>query len=215
MVAESEAPPARILTWPNLLSALRLLGVPLFLWLVLGPRSDAWAVGVLAASSITDYLDGWLARTFNQTSRVGQLLDPLADRLYIFAVGVGLTMRDVVPWWLVAALVLRDVAMAAITSALYRHGYGPLQVHILGKAGTLCVLYAFPVLYLGIAVPALEPYAHIIGWAFAIWGIALYWIAGVLYIEQARRLLRDKRRGRVPYLPGEAGTSTDASEAVV
>lgn len=214
MVAESDAPPARILTWPNLLSALRLLGVPLFLWLILGPHSDGWAVALLAASSISDYLDGWLARTFDQTSRIGQWLDPLADRLYIFAIGVGLTIRGVVPWWLVAILALREVVLLSMMPALYRHGYGILQVHILGKAGTLCVLYAFPVLYLGIAVPGVEPYAHIIGWAFAIWGIVLYWVAGVLYIEQARRLTRDKPRGRGPQLPGEAGTSTDTSEAV-
>lgn len=197
------APPARILTWPNLVSALRLLGVPLFLWLVLGPKDDGWAVVVLALSSITDYLDGWLARVLGQTSRVGQLLDPIADRLYIFAVGVGLMLRGVVPWWLVAVLVLRELVIACLLPALYRHGYGPLQVHILGKAGTLCVLYAFPLLYLGVAVPSVVAYTHVLGWAFAIWGTVLYWIAGVLYLEQARRLIRDKQRGQGPTLRDE------------
>ncbi|MQA01305.1 MAG: CDP-alcohol phosphatidyltransferase family protein [Streptosporangiales bacterium] len=201
-------PPLRVLTWPNLLSGLRLLGVPLFLWLVLGPESDGWAVVVLAVSSVTDYLDGWLARVLNQTSRLGQMLDPVADRLYIFAIGIGLMLRDVVPWWLVAVLALREVVVAVWMPALYRHGYGPLQVHILGKAGTLCVLYAFPVLYLGVAVPVVEIYANVIGWAFALWGIALYWVAGVLYVEQARRLIRDQRQGRGPGRP-----ELDRSEA--
>lgn len=201
MVGTDTPPPFRVLTWPNLISGLRLLGVPLFLWLVLGPHADGWAVVVLALSSITDYLDGWLARALKQTSRLGQVLDPVADRLYIFAVGVGLLLRGVVPWWLVLVLLLREVAVAVWLPVLYRHGYGPLQVHILGKAGTLCVLYAFPVLYLGVAVPPVELYAHVVGWAFAIWGIALYWIAGVLYMEQARRLIRDQRRGRGPGIP--------------
>lgn len=208
MVAVDGEPPLRVLTWPNLLSGLRLLGVPLFLWLVLGPQSDGWAVVVLTVSSITDYLDGWLARALRQTSRLGQVLDPVADRLYIFAVGIGLMLRGVVPWWLVAVLFLREVAVAIWIPALYRHGYGPLQVHILGKAGTLCVLYAFPVLYLGVAVPLVEVYANVVGWAFAIWGIALYWVSGVLYVEQARRLIRDQRRGRGPAL-----LDADRSEA--
>lgn len=208
MVVTDTPPSFRVLTWPNLISGLRLLGVPLFLWLVLGPHADGWAVVVVAVSSITDYLDGWLARALKQTSRLGQMLDPVADRLYIFAVGVGLLLRGVVPLWLVLVLVLREVAVAVWLPALYRHGYGPLQVHILGKAGTLCVLYAFPVLYLGLAVPQVELYAHVIGWAFAIWGIALYWIAGVLYIEQARRLIRDQRRGHGPGIP-EEGTRVE------
>lgn len=209
MVAVDGEPPLRVLTWPNLISGLRLLGVPLFLWLVLGLHSDGWAVVVLALSSLTDYLDGWLARTLGQTSKLGQMLDPIADRLYIFAVGLGLLLRGVVPWWLVAVLLLREVVVAAWVPALYRHGYGMLQVHILGKAGTLCILYAFPVLYLGVAAPVVEIYANVMGWAFAIWGIALYWVAGVLYFEQARRLIRDKRRG-----VGIAPAASDDTEAV-
>ena len=197
MVAVDGEPPLRVLTWPNLISGLRLLGVPLFLWLVLGLRSDGWAVLVLALSSITDYLDGWLARTLGQTSKLGQLLDPIADRLYIFAVGLGLLLRGVVPWWLVAVLLVRELIVTAWIAGLLKHGYGPLQVHILGKAGTLCILYAFPVLYLGVALPWVEVYANVVGWAFAIWGIALYWVSAALYVEQARRLIRDQRRGAV------------------
>ena len=76
-------------TIPNALSAARLLGVPLFLWLVLGPEADGWALVVLAVSGATDYLDGYLARKLDQTTVVGQILDPVADRLYILAVVVG------------------------------------------------------------------------------------------------------------------------------
>ena len=88
----------RVWTVPNALSMLRLLGLPLFLWLVLGPEADGWALGVLAASGITDYLDGYLARRLDQASRLGQILDPVADRLYILAVVIGLALRDIEAW---------------------------------------------------------------------------------------------------------------------
>ena len=84
----------RIVTWPNLISVVRLLGVPLFLWLVLGPEADGWALVVLMLAGVTDYLDGKLARKLNQATRLGRILDPVADRLYILAVVVGLAIRE-------------------------------------------------------------------------------------------------------------------------
>ena len=111
-VQETHVQTERILTVPNVLSGLRLLGVPLFLWLVLGPEADGWAVVLLMVSGFTDYFDGYLARRWNQISRVGQLLDPIADRLYVFATLFGLGIRDIVPWWLVVFLLLRDVVLA-------------------------------------------------------------------------------------------------------
>src|SRR6476619_7949548 len=103
-VADETTRESRVWTVPNARSVLRLLGVPLFLWLVLGPEADGWALGVLVVSGITDFLDGWLARRLNQTSVVGQILDPVADRLYILAVVVGLALRDIIPWWMAVLL---------------------------------------------------------------------------------------------------------------
>src|SRR6476469_3908037 len=110
-VADETTRESRVWTVPNALSVLRLLGVPLFLWLVLGPHADGWALGVLAASGVTDYLDGYLARRLHQTSRLGEVLDPVADRLYILAVVIGLALRSVVPWWFAIVLPLRDVLL--------------------------------------------------------------------------------------------------------
>lgn len=190
--------PDRILTLPNVLSMLRLLGVPVFLWLVLGPERDGLALAVLMFAGFTDYADGWLARKLNQTSRVGQLLDPAADRLYILATLIGLTVRDIVPLWLTVALILRDVMLVACIPTLRRLGYGPaLPVHYLGKAATFNLLYAFPFLLLGDGtgdMTTVQTLANVFGWAFAIWGSGLYWWAGVLYVIQVRGLVRADRR---------------------
>ena len=183
------SPSERLLTLPNALSLVRLLGVPVFFWLVL-THHDGPAVLLLGFSGITDYLDGKIARAWNQTSRIGELLDPAADRLYILATLIGLTVRDVVPLWLTLAIVGRDVVLAATLPFLSRRGYGPLPVHYLGKAATFSLLWGFPLLLLGEWTNTIGSIAHVLGWAFAIWGTALYWWAGVLYLAQVRVLLR-------------------------
>ena len=199
-------PMGRIWTIPNAISMARLLGVPVFLWLVLGPRTstaDWWAVGLLIASSASDWLDGKIARALNQQSRLGQLLDPAADRLYIVATVVALAVRGIIPWWLVAVLGAREVMLAAMLWLLRRRGWGALQVSFVGKAATACLLYAFPLLFLGAHATSYAETARVAGWAFAIWGTALYWCAGLLYIAQARALLAAEP-------PGDAGAGEDS-----
>jgi len=143
----------RIVTWPNALSAARLAGVPVFLWLVLGPRSatgDIIAAALLGLAGISDWLDGKLARMLNQTSRLGQLLDPAADRLYIGATIIALAVRGIIPWWLFVAIVAREACMVlALVVLRSRTDYGALQVSFVGKAATLCLMYGFPLLFLG------------------------------------------------------------------
>jgi cardiolipin synthase len=180
----------RVWTVPNLLSAARLLGVPLFLWLVLGPEADGWALVVLAVSGATDYADGYLARKLNQTTVLGQILDPVADRLYILAVVVGLALRDVIPWWLAISLPLRDALMWGLVPLLRTRGYSSLPVHFLGKAATFCLLYAFPLLLIGQFDNVAGDVAQPIGWAFTYWGTGLYWVAGILYAVQTRQVVR-------------------------
>ncbi|MHB1613425.1 MAG: CDP-alcohol phosphatidyltransferase family protein [Actinomycetes bacterium] len=179
----------RVRTVPNALSALRLLGVPVFGWLVVSGHTG-WAVVLLVGSGLTDYLDGMIARRWNQTSRLGALLDPAADRLYILTTLVGLAWLGAIPWWLVVILLGRDVLLAGTLPVLRGHGYGPLPVHFLGKAATTCLLYAFPLILLGIGGSPTQVAARVLGWAFAVWGTALYWWAGVLYLGQVRSLLR-------------------------
>jgi cardiolipin synthase len=179
---------------PNMLSLLRLAGVPVFLWLVLGPEADGWALVLLMVSGVTDFLDGWLARKLNQTSVLGQILDPVADRLYILAVVVGLALRDVIPWWMAISLPLRDLLMWGLVPFLRTRGYSALPVHFLGKAATFNLLYAFPLLLLGDGDGVVPTLARVFGWAFAFWGIGLYWWAGVLYAWQVRKLLSTTER---------------------
>jgi cardiolipin synthase (CMP-forming) len=179
----------RVWTLPNLLSASRLAGVPVFLWLVLGPEEDGWALVLLMVSGVTDFLDGWLARKLDQQSVVGQILDPVADRLYILAVVIGLALRDIIPWWVAVSLPLRDLLMWGLVPLLRTRGYSALPVHFLGKAATFNLLYAFPLLLLGDGDSVLATLAQVFGWAFALWGIGLYWWAGVLYAWQVRKLL--------------------------
>jgi cardiolipin synthase len=188
-VQNTEVQSDRVLTLPNVLSALRLLGVPLFLWLILVPQADGWAVALLMVAGFTDWLDGYLARKWNQITRVGQLLDPVADRLYILATLIGLLLRGIVPAWLVVLLISRDLILAVVLAVLKRRGVTGLPVHFLGKAATFCLLYAFPLLLLGDGAGWLADTAKVFGWAFAVWGTALYWWAAVLYVGQARRIM--------------------------
>jgi cardiolipin synthase len=185
---------ARVWTVPNALSFLRLLGVPLFLWLVLGPEADGWALALLAASGVTDYLDGYLARRLDQASRLGEVLDPVADRLYILAVVIGLAIRDIVPWWFAIILPLRDVLLWGLVPILRTRGYSALPVHFLGKAATFNLLYAFPLLLLGDGTGDTATLAKVFGWAFAGWGIGLYWWAGILYGYQVYKLVKTTER---------------------
>ena len=182
----------RVLTIPNAISAARLAGVPVFLWLVLGPRTataDYWAVALLIAAGISDWLDGKIARALNQSSRLGQVLDPAADRLYIAATIVALAVRGIIPWWLVALLGLRELVVGGALAVLKRRvGFGTLQVSLVGKTATLCLLYAFPLLFLGDHPGWGGTLARVIGWAFAVWGTFLYWWAAMLYLAQVRSL---------------------------
>jgi phosphatidylglycerophosphate synthase len=130
----------------------------------------------------------------HQTSRLGTVLDPAADRLYILATIIALTLRHIVPWELAVALIARDALLALTLPPLKKLGIGPLPVHFLGKSATFCLLYAFPLLLLGAGDSTLATIAKPIAWAFTIWGTVLYWWAGILYAEQFRRVMRDARR---------------------
>lgn len=178
-----------VFTVPNLISMLRLALVPVFAVLIVSGH-DVWALVVLAFSGFTDWLDGVLARRLHQVSRLGQMLDPAADRLFILVTLVCLAWRGVVPWWLLVVIVARDVMLTGLLPVLARHGYGPLEVSFAGKAGTFALLYAFPLLLLAEVPGAVGSVAHVAGWAFTWWGVGLYWLAGLQYVAQARRLIR-------------------------
>ena len=185
------------LTIPNALTALRGLGVPLFIWLALAKEADGWAIAVLAIGGLTDYLDGKLARAWNQTSRFGELADPAIDRVYIVATLVVLYLREAIPLWVILLLIGRDFILGGITLALTRRGLPPLRVSYIGKAATFNLLYAFPLLLLALSDSWIGRLAFIFGWAFAIWGIALYLVTGVSYFRDAMKSIRVRPTDRI------------------
>ncbi|UIJ34044.1 CDP-alcohol phosphatidyltransferase family protein [Allobranchiibius sp. GilTou73] len=188
----------RIVTVPNMLSTARLVGVPIFLVLIL-QRHDLWALLVLVLSGVTDYLDGKIARAYGLVSRLGQLLDPTADRLYILSTLLGLAWRHIIPWWLVALLVLREVFVLALGPILQIHHLPIPPVHFIGKAATFNLIYAFPLVLLGQQHGVVGTVALPIGWAFVWWGTGLYWVAGVMYAEHVRQMVRNRPgRTRAP-----------------
>ena len=184
MVVLTVAKSRNIVTVPNALSAARLLGVPVFFWLIVGPKRDDLALYILIVSAFTDWLDGFLARKLNQFSRLGELLDPLADRLYVLAALLALLIRDVIPLWIVATLLVRDFVMSVVLLYLKRFGITGIPVHFVGKAATMNLLYALPLILLGTFQGNYAQVAHIFGWAFLLWGITMYWYAAALYLRQ-------------------------------
>lgn len=181
----------RVWTVPNILSMLRLLALPLFVWLLAG-HHDLAAFIVLALSGVTDYLDGKIARATGQITRLGQLLDPLADRLYILTTVIGLGWRGILPWWLVGILLVREVLIAALGLPLRRYRLPVPPVHFIGKAATFNLIYGLPLVLLG-EVHAVQPVVRPLGWAFVWWGTALYWVAGIMYVVQIAGMIRAVR----------------------
>jgi cardiolipin synthase len=173
-----------VISVPNALTFLRFLGIPLFFYLTLVVNADGWAIVVLAVGGATDYFDGKLARAWNQTSRFGELADPAIDRLYILAILIVFQIREIVPTWMIVAIIGRDIVLAVITILMNQRGIPPLTVTYLGKAATFNLMYAFPFLLLAQSEGLWGQIAFVVGWSFAIWGIALYISTGVSYARQ-------------------------------
>ena len=175
---------------PNTLSILRLLGVPVFIYFALVTKQDGLAILVLMIAGVTDYLDGKLARAWNQTSSFGALLDPAADRIYILATLIILFVRDAISLWVLVILISRDAILALLTLLMRIRGLKLFEVTFLGKAATFNLLYAFPLLFLATQDSLAGGIAFSIGWSFALWGIALYVYTGLLYFQNGIKSIR-------------------------
>jgi cardiolipin synthase len=175
----------RVLTIPNVLSAIRLVLVPVFLYLLLVSHAYGWAVAILMFSGFSDWADGKIARLVaNQSSRLGELLDPLVDRIYMLAVPVGLGFAGVVPWWLVATLIGRDLVLAATLPIVRSRGLTALPVTYIGKAATFALMSGFPLVLLGQWDATWSRVIGACGWGFLIWGVGMYLWSAVLYLLQ-------------------------------
>ena len=181
----------RVLTVPNALSVLRLVLVPVFLYLLLVIDARGWAVGVLMFSGFSDWADGKIARLVaNQSSRLGELLDPAVDRIYMVTVPVALAIYGAVPWWIVVTLVGRDVVLAATLPVLRSRGLTALPVTYIGKAATFALMSGFPLILLGQWDALWSRVVLACGWAFLIWGMAMYLWSAVLYLVQVAMVVR-------------------------
>jgi cardiolipin synthase len=182
--------PWRPWTIPNAVSLLRLLGIPVFFYLLLNAENYFGALCVLVIAGATDWVDGYLARRLNQVSRLGILLDPLVDRLYIAATLVGLAIANLIPWWMVIVIALRDVALLVLIPSLRSLGISALPVTYVGKAATFALLWGFPLILLGGLYSTTAIVVASAGWGCALWGTYLYWWTGVRYFVHTRELLQ-------------------------
>ena len=201
----------RVLTIPNALSLLRLLLVPVFLWLLLVVHADAWAVAVLMLSGFSDWADGKIARLVeNQSSRLGELLDPAVDRIYMLIVPVALAIDGIVPWWIVLTLIGRDAVLAATLPVLRSRGLTALPVTYIGKAATFALMSGLPLILLGQWDALWSRVILACGWAFLIWGMAMYLWSAVLYLIQVvlvvRRMPRAGSGGQERSDPGSGSS---------
>ena len=180
-----------MITVPNLLTLLRALGIPIFLWLVLVRDRPGLGVFLLMIGGATDYLDGKLARALHQESRLGELMDPAVDRLYIISVLAALFLKDCIPFWILLTIAFRDIALGILLLVMRRNSLPPFTVTYLGKAATLNLLYALPLILLQSSKQEwLAQGAFVLGWAFAGWGITLYLLTGVSYARLGISQLR-------------------------
>jgi cardiolipin synthase (CMP-forming) len=186
----------RVLTAPNVLSGIRLASVPVFLWLFVAGRENA-AVIVYALVAWTDFFDGYIARRTGTVSRLGQLLDPLADRVLIVALAIALVARDVLAPWLAIAVIARDVLVLALWPLLERIGMRRIQVNFTGKTATACLLFGLTALAWGETTFLGHEAGNDVGVPFVVVGAILYWTAGMMYAVEARRRVIELKRAAV------------------
>ncbi|MEY4476857.1 MAG: hypothetical protein RJA31_361 [Actinomycetota bacterium] len=176
----------RIWTVPNVISFIRLTFVPVFYWLLVSGQ-DGPALAVLIIATASDFIDGFIARTYNQVTRLGALLDPASDRLFIAASVIGLTVREMIPWPLLFAIMARDVLLLAIVLVRGVRIADFPRVNFVGKTATFVLFVAFPVIVLSHVLLTAAVSLAVLGWILGASGAVLYWLAGFTYIPQLLR----------------------------
>ena len=179
----------RIWTVPNAISFVRLGLVPVFYWLLVTGQDSA-ALGILIAATASDFIDGFIARRFNQVTRLGALLDPASDRLFIAACVIGLTVREMIPLPLLIAVLARDVLLLVIVLVRRIRIRDFPRVNLLGKTATFVLFVAFPIIVMSHVAPSAAIALAVIGWVLGASGAVLYWLAGFTYIAQLVRVPR-------------------------
>jgi cardiolipin synthase (CMP-forming) len=180
----------RVLTVPNAITLVRLAFLPVFVWLVIGPRNLVAAFFTLGGIAATDWVDGYVARRWDQVSRLGQILDPLIDRVLLATAGITLAVADIVPWWVIVVILARDAVLLGAAYVLFR-GIPPIPVSRTGKFATTCLYIGLPAFMIAAVDWAGAGIFTVIAWGFTAVGIATYYVAGGQYGKAARHLPRE------------------------
>jgi cardiolipin synthase (CMP-forming) len=186
----------RILTVPNVVTMVRLLCIPLFLWLLFGAHRQIAAAVLLAVLGATDWVDGYVARRYGQVSTLGKVLDPTADRLLVGTAVISIMIYGAVPLWFGLATIVREVLVSGMVILLAAMGAARIDVLWVGKAGTFGLMFAYPTFLLGYGSAGWQEPIRVIAWVTGLIGLALAWWAAGSYIPPARRALREGRAAR-------------------
>lgn len=186
----------RIWTIPNVISFIRLLMVPVFLALLIQGH-DLPALTILIVATTSDFIDGLIARRFNQISRLGMYLDPMSDRLFIAASVVGLAARGLIPLPLLAVVLARDVMLLVVALVRRLRITDLPRVTLVGKAATFVLFTAFPVIVLGAVWQEGSVPLELIGWLLGGVGAGMYWVAGIGYLGHLLRTKTDSASSSV------------------
>jgi cardiolipin synthase len=190
------APPNRLLTVPNAVTVVRLLCVPLFLWLLFGAEDRVWAAVLLAVLGATDWIDGYIARHFDQKSLIGTVLDPVADRILLGTAVIALMVDGSVPFWVGLLIIIREIAVAFMTMAFMAAGAARIEVQWVGKAGAFALMFALPLFCLGAGIDAGQDLVRAAAWICAIGGLALSYYAAIEYVPRWIQALHEGRAAR-------------------
>jgi len=186
----------RVLTVPNVVTLVRLLCIPVFLWLLFGADRQTLAAVLLAVLGATDWVDGYVARRYHQVSNLGKVLDPAADRILVGTAVVAIMVHGAVPLWFGIATLARELAVAGTVLALAALGARRIDVLWIGKAGTFGLMFAYPAFLLGHGTAGWQGPIRDFAWGAGGAGLALAWVAAAMYLVPARRALAEGRRGR-------------------
>jgi cardiolipin synthase len=186
----------RTFTAPNAITFVRLLCIPLFLWLLFGAHEQTAAAILLAVLGATDWVDGFVARRFHQVSTLGKVLDPMADRILVGTAVISILVYGAVPLWFGLATIAREVLVSAMVLLLAALGAARIDVLWVGKAGTFGLMFAYPTFLLGYGDAGWQEPIRVIAWVTGVVGLTLAWIAAGSYIAPARQALRDGRAAR-------------------
>ncbi|HUC04499.1 MAG TPA: CDP-alcohol phosphatidyltransferase family protein [Acidimicrobiales bacterium] len=186
----------RIFTVPNVITLVRLLCIPVFVWLLFGAGRQSAAAVLLAVLGATDWVDGFVARRFGQVSTLGKVLDPTADRLLVGTAVIAVIVHGAVPLWFGLATIAREVLVSAVVLLLAALGAARIDVLWVGKAGTFGLMFAYPTFLLAHGTAGWQDPIRVIAWVAGVPGLALAWFAAGSYIGPARRALREGRVGK-------------------